>query len=216
MTETTLVLAQRIGNDWQGAPYYQWAEAQLPPYWDRLILPFLTAGGPGEVDFSRTVDLAAGHGRNTVRLLDYAQRVWTVDILASNIAVCEARFAQEPRVSCHVNDGVSLDFLPAHSVTLVYCFDAMVHFDSDVIRAYLRDFRRVLVPGGHAFLHHSNYTGAPGGDYQQNPHWRNFMSRELMAHYARKEGLEVARQQLMDWQGDGTDLDCFTLLRQPG
>jgi len=88
----------------------------------------------------------------------------------------------------------------------------MVHFDSDVIRSYIKEFARVLVVGGHAFAHHSNYTGNPGGDPRCNPGWRNFMSGELFAHYAHKEGLSVIRQKNVDWKCDGTFIDCFTLL----
>jgi ubiquinone/menaquinone biosynthesis C-methylase UbiE len=77
---------------------------------------------------------------------------------------------------CHVTDGRSLP-LPGAAATFLFCFDSMVHFDSDVVRAYLREARRVLRPGGHAFLHHSNTMAHPGGDFRAQPHWRNFMSR---------------------------------------
>ena len=55
----------------------------------------------------------------------------------------------------------------------------------------------------------------PGGDFQAQPQWRNFMSKELLAHYALKEGLEVLRQEPVDWVGDGSLIDCFSLLRRP-
>ena len=41
------------------------------------------------------------------------------------------------------------------------------------------------------------------------------MSKELLAHYALKEGLEVLRQEPLDWAGDGSFIDCFSLLRRP-
>ncbi len=97
------------------------------------------------------------------------------------------RFRDEPRVTCIRNDGFTIPQVPPKSITMFYCFDAMVHFDSDVVRRYLAEIRRVLDPAtGRAFLHHSNYTGRPGGDFHDSLHWRNFMSVELMAHYAAK------------------------------
>lgn len=47
-----------------------------------------------------------------------------------------------------------------------------------------------------------------------SPDIRNFMSTELFAHYAHKEGLSVASQRVIDWGGN-PGLDCLSLLRKP-
>lgn len=86
----------------------------------------------------------------------------------------------------------------------------MVHFDSDVVRAYLREFHRILGPSGRGFCHHSNYTANPAGDFHEAAHWRNFMSQELFAHYCAKEGLTVLKSKVIDWP-EYPQLDCFTL-----
>ena len=93
-------------------------------------------------------------------------------------------------------------------MTFLYCFDSMVHFDSDVVRAYLREFRRVLRPGGTGFCHYSNYTGNPTGSYRDHPGWRNFMSVELFEHYAAKEGLKPVRSRRR------RDHDAVTVFRR--
>lgn len=72
-----------------------------------------------------------------------------------------------------LKDGISLKQILNNEVTLVYSFDSMVHFDSDVVRAYLKEFQRMLRPGGLGFCHYSNYTDQPTGDYPNSPHWRN-------------------------------------------
>jgi SAM-dependent methyltransferase len=163
------------------------------------------------MDFTHTLDLAAGHGRNSEFLLHYAEKLAIVDIQPANIEACRARFAGRPNVSFYIGNGYDLQPLADGSLTAIYCFDAMVHFDSDVVRSYLRDTYRVLCPGGRAFFHHSNYTG--GHDWRTNVQGRNFMSRELFAHYADKERLKIIKQQVVDW---GTDiaLDCFSLLER--
>ncbi len=89
----------------------------------------------------------------------------------------------------------------------------MVHFDSDIVRSYLRDCFRVLRPGGRGFCHHSNLTENPGGDFQQNAGARNFMSKALFENYCAKEGLEVLRAKVIQW--DTPDLDCLTLFEKP-
>ncbi|QSQ17097.1 class I SAM-dependent methyltransferase [Myxococcus landrumensis] len=204
------VLAKEVGDDWKEHAYYEEVERFMPDAWKSLIWPII-----GACDFSSTLDLAAGHGRNTEFLLPLARGLHVVDINKENIDFCRRRFkGRDAHVRYVVNNGSSLSALRNDSVTLVYCFDAMVHFDSDVVRNYLREFFRILEPGSHAFIHHSNYTGNPCGKWMDNPNIRNFMSKELFAHYAHKEGLTVSLQKEIEWGGH-SDLDCLSLLRKP-
>jgi len=203
-------LAHYSGDPWGAEnPYYEHAELHMQQSWEKIIWPFIGDA----VDFTHTLDLAAGHGRNSEFLLRYAETLVIMDIQASNIEICRARFADFPNVSFHLCNGFDLQPLPDDSLTFIYCFDAMVHFDSDVVRSYLRDTRRVLRPGGRAFYHHSNYTG--GHDWRSNPHGGNFNSREMFGHYADKERLTVVKQQLLNW-GEEIGLDCLSIIERPG
>jgi SAM-dependent methyltransferase len=202
-------LAAYSGDPWTPEnPYFVRAEAHMEELWTSLIWPIIRG-----CDFSHTVDLAAGHGRNSVKLAPLAKRLTIMDIQPGNIEICKQRFSDRENVYCVVNNGFDMHPLSDEDVTLVYCFDSMVHFDSDVVRSYLRDTHRVLVPGGGGFFHHSNYSG--GDDWRANPSSRNFMTKELFAHYARKEGLSILSQRLINW-GHDVDIDCLTRLERPG
>ncbi|MBN8893045.1 MAG: hypothetical protein BGP12_14530 [Rhodospirillales bacterium 70-18] len=201
-------LVAHVGDIWVPThPYYRRAEDDMDRAWATAIQPFIAG-----CDFTATVDLAAGHGRNSTKLADLATRLTIIDIQPGNIEICRARFAGRPHVTCHVGSGYDLRPLEDASQTLIYCFDAMVHFDRHVVRAYLRDAQRVLVPGGRAFLHHSNHTG--GEEWLRAPHARNFMSSDLFAAYARAEGLTVLNQHVISW-GKAAELDCFSLVEKP-
>ncbi|WP_187830341.1 class I SAM-dependent methyltransferase [Siccirubricoccus phaeus] len=206
VTEARLDAAARYAGDlWLPEhPYFDAAEQVFEPLWTGLILPFLEGA-----DFTCVLDLATGRGRNAAKLLPLAQRLILVDIRPENIAFCRRRFGDDPRLSYIANSGYDLHGVPDAGITLLYCFDAMVHFDSDVVRAYLAEARRILAPGGRAFLHHSNYTA--GHDWLKAPHCRAFMSKDMFRHYALKEGLQVLRQDVFDW-GGVAGLDCATLL----
>jgi ubiquinone/menaquinone biosynthesis C-methylase UbiE len=198
---------------WDQHQYYDDAEKYMEEQWSVLVQPFLEG-----CDFETVVDLAAGHGRNSKRLLERTKRLYIVDFLQSNIEFCQQRFAGDSRVTYIRNTGFDLQAIAADSVSLVYCWDAMVHFDSDIVRSYLREFRRILKPGGKAFCHHSNWMGNPGGfespgERGIGPHRRNFMSKALYAHYAIKEDLEVVRQRTIQW--NTPDLDCMSLVMRP-
>lgn len=198
---------------WAKTPYYDAVEKQALAQWQNLILPFLEGH---EIDYSSVLELAVGHGRMTEILLQHSDRLTGVDVLQENIDFCSNRFGQHPKLTLLRNDGVTLPGVESGSVNFVFCFDSMIHFDSDVVRAYLREFKRILAPGGKAFLHHSNLTRNPGGNFQKNAHARNFMSQALFQHYASKEGLVSLKSEVIDWgRGDKrvAELDCLSLLR---
>lgn len=205
----------KVVRRWVDTPYYDAVEKQAAAQWNNLILPFL---GDHDIDFSQVLELAIGHGRMTSHLLERADRVTAVDVLQENIDFCAQRFENESRLKLIRNDGVQLSAVDDNSITFGFCFDSMIHFDSDVVRSYLAEFNRVLVPGGTAFLHHSNLTRNPGRDFQKSAHARNFMSEAMFKHYAIKEGLELLKSQVIDW-GHGTkkvaNLDCLSLVRKP-
>lgn len=200
-------LARNSGDCWQPShDYFSQAEPYMEAQWENLVLPFIK-----DCDFSSVLDLAAGHGRNSVFLAELAGRITLMDIQAGNIEFCKRRFSENQNMAFHVSSGYDMRPLEDSSITLIYCFDSMVHFDSDVIRSYLRDARRVLRPGGRGFFHHSNYTG--GHDWRANPAGRSFMSKELFAHYALKEGIRIVRQRVIPWAGNPTG-DCLSLVER--
>jgi SAM-dependent methyltransferase len=201
-------MADYSGAPWlPNNPYFARAESYMAQLWEGLIWPFIA-----DCDFTSVLDLAAGHGRNSAMLMLHARRLLVMDIQPGNVEICERRFAKNSKVACAANNGYDLQPTTDSAVSLIYCFDAMVHFDSDVVRSYLRDTRRVLMKGGRGFFHHSNYT--KGHDWRTNPASRNFMSAELFEHYALKEGLVVVRQKTIGWRGY-QEHDCLTLVEKP-
>jgi ubiquinone/menaquinone biosynthesis C-methylase UbiE len=202
--------ARFVGADWTEGPYYEEAEPEIDRQWTDIIWPLIK-----QCDFSCVVEIGAGHGRNSEKLRHLAKRLIVTDINIENIVFLRERFEDANNVVFILNDGATLKEIPDSEATFVYSFDAMVHFDSDVVRSYLREFYRVLQPGGFGFCHYSNYSQNPTGSYRINPAWRNFMSRELFEHYAAKEGLAIAASELKDWLEDGSHLDCVTLFQRP-
>lgn len=200
-------------RQWPYTGYFEAAEPHMDEQWETLIWPKIS-----ELDFTNVLDFAAGYGRNSTKLRDVADHITIVDINQECIESCRQRFAGDDKFDFLQNDGSSLAGIDDASVSLLYSFDSMVHFEPEVVRAYLPEFYRVLQPGKHGFCHHSNYTGNPGGDFWESPHFRNYMSRELFAEYCAEAGLDVVESYIMGW-GDGdnyqADLDCLTLFRRP-
>lgn len=207
-----LAVARKVGDDWKEGPYYDSAEQGIEWQWQTIIWPIIR---DADADFTCVLDLAAGHGRNSEKLRRLARKLYVVDINKENIDFLQRRFADCHNITYILNDGISLGQILDNELTLVYSFDSMVHFDSDVVRAYLKEFQRVLKPGGLGFCHYSNYKDKPTADYRDSPHWRNFMCRELFEHYLWKERLVPVKSQLLDWDGSGRNIDALTLFKKP-
>ena len=211
-------LTSSIAEDWKTTPYYEDAEqpAWLEPFWTpdtRFRRKF------DRLDPERYVELACGRGRHTNYVLKRiadprVRQVWLVDVNEDNVAACARRFADDPRVECLRNNGSDLAALRGNCATALFSYDAMVHFEYDTVLLYLEDVFRVLAPGGRALLHHSNFDRNPGAHYQQNPHWRNFMTKNLFAHAAMRTGFAVLEQEVTNWNRE-PDLDCISLIEKP-
>lgn len=196
--------------------YFIDAEPFMQAQWDKIIYPLIK-----ELDFSVTLDLACGHGRNSEFLRRYAKTLYMIDINASCIDSCRTRFGVEMdgcKFFYAVTEGNNISMIKDDSLTLVYSWDSMVHFDKLVVSDYVADIARALAPGGSAFLHHSNYGSlAPDSDWAANPGTRSDMSSVLMKEFAESAGLLVASQHIQGRaEGWGLDeLDCVSILRKP-
>lgn len=192
-----------------GEAYHGAASRDMDHQWQWMIWPVLKHC---PIDYATTVDFAAGYGRNTRKLLPLAEHVTAVDVNPDCVEALRSAFP-DGNVTVLQNDGAGLAEMNSDSYSFVYSFDAMVHFDVALIASYLPEFARVLRTGGHAFIHHSNYTGNPGGDFRSNPHWRNYMTNELFRHLAIRAGFTVLDQRPISW-GGVKNIDSFTVLRK--
>lgn len=173
------------------------------------IGPFLPAG--------HILEIAPGFGRATQYLAPSCNRLTAVDLTQRCIDACKKRFADLDHIEYHVNDGLSLDMVQDDSVDFVFSWDSLIHVEEDVIRGYLAQLAKKLVPGGTGFLHHSNmaaYRGADGELTIENKHWRaTSMSAEKFRQFCREAGLRCLVQELIPWGGvDYTD--CFSVFRR--
>src|SRR5579864_324378 len=126
----------------RAGPYFDDAEQFIGMQWDRTIWPIIR-----DENLSNALDLACGHGRNTEMLRKFAKTIDLVDVNPSCIEFCRRRFGDQKeqcRFRYHLTDGNGLAEIGNETVTFVYSWDSMVHFDKLVIRDYLFNIARVL------------------------------------------------------------------------
>jgi SAM-dependent methyltransferase len=207
------------GEEWSAA----WGGSKSQ--WFGSILPRIHAFLPAHT----ILEIAPGFGRWTNYLRAHAERLIVVDLSQACIHACQQRFGDDPRITCHVNDGRSLDMISDHSVDFVFSFDSLVHADADVLREYLIQIARKLKPGGSGFIHHSNL-----GEYRRiqaltrrlpgrirhvltqaslvdETHYRDVtMTAPLFETYCKGAGLVCIGQELVNWGTKRSLIDCFS------
>jgi len=134
------------------------------------------------------VEIGPGAGRWTETLQQIAERLIIVDITERCIEMCKERFAGATNIDYHVNDGATLPFLEAGSVDAVFSHDVFVHIAPAETRAYLKEFARVLAPGGIGVVHH------PDDPSVSAVGWRSSVTARMFAGFLKEAGLRLERQ----------------------
>ena len=205
---------EQAGDEWSGMadhcgqPYEQWKKALVEEFIARMP------------DGARVLEIAPGHGRWTEHLLTKASTVALVELNQSCLDVCHERFGDD-KVTYHLTDGASLDFIASSSIDFAWSFDSFVHMEPPVVQSYLAELGRVLAPGGTVTIHHGNLAnwslplvpvtaraGTPGRVLQRvisqgrlhDSGRRAPVSAIKVAHWASDAGLTVVSQ--VDRWGD--------------
>jgi SAM-dependent methyltransferase len=197
-----------LWKDW-----FDEAESAMEAQWRDPIWPLIR-----RADFQSVLELAPGAGRNSARLKEHAGTLHLVDLNRYALERCRERFRDHAgpcRIEYHENDGQSLACLPDASISLVYSWDSMVHFERTVVERYVREFARVMRPGAWGFVHHSNHGAqSDDPDIEHAPHLRSNLSSELFGEYCRASGLWRTHALVFDW-GGAKESDCISLLLKP-
>jgi SAM-dependent methyltransferase len=210
MGDRNAEMRSAIVMDWTDSHYYRDAEGWLDTFWAPRS-PFLPLFR--QLDLTRVIELACGHGRHAAQILDQAGEITLIDFEPRNIAACRERFAGQDKLRFIVNAGHDLPGCEDGGTSALFSYDAMVHFELLDVIAYIREAHRVLRPGGRALLHVSNNRQNPGGFYHQNTHWRNFGSLDVFLHVADRIGFERLDSRTLDWSG-AKELDGLMLLER--
>lgn len=197
-------------HDKEMQDYFAKAEEQLEIFWNNqsVFKKYFDM-----LDTRYTVELACGHGRHVHRYIDRSQNIYLVDVSSENITFCKNRFKDEKKIYYIKNDGHTLNNIENSSVTSLFTYDSMVHFEMIDIFDYLRETYRILQPGGKALFHHSNNDGDYMTTFATGTCGRNYMSKDLFGYLVNRAGLKIIAQEEIDWEGH-EKLDCLTLVQK--
>ena len=179
-----------IAAEWKDQSYYDDAERRdwLVPFWTRPRFRANSTSSTSPATSNSPAAMAATPTTSSTTLRDPRSSTPSWPMSWTRICVLRRALRRRPPRRTLQTDGDDLPGIPDASVTALFSYDAMVHFEYTAVLAYIAEAYRVLEPGGKALMHHSNYDRNPGGFYRDNPHWRNFMTKALFAHAACRRG----------------------------
>lgn len=136
---------ERHGGGWDGheAEFFASGRAAVDE-----VLEVLNRVGEAPPQTGRALDFGCGAGRLTQGLARHVRRVDGVDVARSMVRLAEQHNRHPGRVSYHLNETDNLALFPDDSFDLVLSLIVLQHIPNDLKRAYLREFIRVLRPGG--------------------------------------------------------------------
>ncbi len=196
------------------SPYYDNAESWLGTFWDEDTI-FRKCFR--RLDLTATLDFACGHGRHTAQCHYEVGSIILTDVNQSNLEFCRQRFSTSSKVKYVLCNGKDLSGIPSTTLTSLFSYNAMVHFEALDVVSYVFEFARILVPGGRALLHYSVNNSNPASDFRDAPHWRNYFSESLMHHVANRAGFQVLSAHKFSWPpgSPGREIDGLVLLEKP-
>lgn len=147
----------REGGGWDDASFWRSGEDFVA--WVAQHLAGLGAAPARQ----RALDFGCGHGRLTQGLANHFDEVVGVDVAASMVEVARKANRHGARVSYVLNERQDLAVFPDASFDFVLTVLVLQHMRPDYAAGYLREFLRVLRPGGIAFFQIPIEPTAPAG-----------------------------------------------------
>ncbi|MBM3777536.1 MAG: class I SAM-dependent methyltransferase [Acidimicrobiia bacterium] len=182
------------GEEWTHSE--DWKRAIVEHY----IAPHVPTGGT-------VLEIGPGGGRWTDIIRQRSSQVVVLDVSERALSICRERFADASNIRYVLGDGNGIP-LPDASVDAIWSFDVFVHINPVNTRAYVRDFQRVLRPGGYAVIHHPD---AHASVTERKQRWRSDVTDNMIQHFAAEHGLEVVVQTARHLRTG----DLITVMRAP-
>lgn len=163
-----------LGEEWSNNE--EWKESLV----EHILNPNIPEG-------SDVLEIGPGGGRFTEYLLDRGNKIYLVDLTQKCIDLCKERFKEYSNIYYFVNDGKSLDMIADNSIDRIWSWDVFVHINDTDIKNYVRQFDRILRPGGIGIIHHSKKGKSSRG-------WHSNMTAKKMCVFCNENNLEVISQ----------------------
>ncbi|HEX4804092.1 MAG TPA: class I SAM-dependent methyltransferase [Myxococcaceae bacterium] len=182
------VALQTLGDEWGN---HSDIECILADY----VYPFVDSQ-------SVVAEVGSGGGRIALRVAPRVREYDCLDISQQMLKKAQIALAGQSNIRFILLEKPRFP-LEDDAVDFVLAFDVFVHLDLHLMWKYFQEIRRVLKPGGHAFLHTTNLK-APGGweafsrqdSFRVEDHY--FITPETVAVLAKHARLRIVKESADD------------------
>lgn len=129
-------------RDWTSEEFFETGRAEIS-----RVMKSLDSLGV-DVPRGKALDFGCGPGRITTALADHFHEVDGVDIAPSMIELAKRHNRHEDRVTYHLNASHGLNLFEDGTFDFIYSALVLQHMAPRYSKGYLREFLRVLKPGG--------------------------------------------------------------------
>ncbi|MBZ5627430.1 MAG: class I SAM-dependent methyltransferase [Acidobacteriia bacterium] len=168
---------RRKSGGWEVEEFFATGEQEV-----RTVLEHVAGLGLTVRSEGRALDFGCGVGRLTRALAGRFGECVGVDIAATMVALAERHNRCRNRCSYVVNDCANLSRFPDRSFAFVYSSIVLQHMSPEYMKGYLREFARVLEPGGILVCQIPDYVMTP---------------REKMGRLRQRLGLRTQAKKLL-------------------
>lgn len=130
------------GGRWRLDEFFRTGDEEVA-----MIMEYMRSLGI-DPDRSKALDFGCGVGRLTRALASHFGKVCGVDIAPSMIRLAKKYNRQCTRCAFYLNARADLEIFAAGTFTFIYSSITLQHVEPEYCKAYLREFLRILVPGG--------------------------------------------------------------------
>ncbi|CAM9669585.1 unnamed protein product [Chrysoparadoxa australica] len=179
-----------VGDEWS-------PRADLMEVVEQFILPYITPS-------SCVAEIGSGGGRVASCLMGKVASMDCFDISQQMLARCkEALDGQETAAATATSFTLlkepKLPKKAAEAFDFVICFDVLVHVDLHIIYRYMQEIRRVLKPGGKAFISTANVCSEGGWNrFSTQTKYTvggfHFLCPQIIQQLVAKAGLKVVKE----------------------
>lgn len=108
-------------------------------------------------EFEVVLDAGCGTGENIVRLHSRVRKIIGIDYASGSIERCRKNLSEKRITNAELLTASLTDIpLPDWSVDRIICFSVLQYLNHEEVRRTLREFVRILNPGGTVILHVKN------------------------------------------------------------
>ena len=145
----------------------------------------------GQAEFFNSLEIGPGYGTYSRCFL-----AWRLNFFLELLSSCESKIKKKfnPKhhkyLKFHTTHRTDCGTIPDNSVNFVFSWDVFPFFKQDHIDEYLRDMKRVILPGGYCFIHYADCFFEKDLNESKRGYW-NYNTKSSMKQIIEKNGYIV-------------------------